>query len=95
MITIPQQSLFDVAVQEDGSVLAALEWALKNGLSITDELVPGQRLIAPVSVFKNTEVADYFKGKNQMIATGFHNNETMIPQLGIGKMIIGRNFIVG
>lgn len=96
MIAIENQSLFDVAVQEDGSFLAAFEWALANGLSITDELVPGQKLIAPNSELRNNEVADYFKGRNQMVATGFNigDGNSMIPELGIGTMAIGSTFIV-
>ena len=94
-IVIPNQSFFDVAVQEDGSVLNAFEWAIKNGFSITDDLDPGQNLIAPNSSYKNTEVADYFKGKKQMIATAM--KKPPIPPglgLGIGTMTIGSTFIV-
>lgn len=93
---IENQSFFDVAIQESGSVMAAFDWTLKNGLSITDELEPGQQLISPNSDFINTDVARYFKGKKQMIATGFNIGEgdSMIPELGIGTMAIGTTFIV-
>lgn len=96
MIAIENQSLFDVAVQEDGCFLAVFEWALANGLSVTDELAPGQKLAAPNSEFRNNDVADYFKGRNQMVATGFNIGDahTMIPELGIGQMTIGSTFIV-
>ncbi|RTY80674.1 hypothetical protein EKL97_10440 [Flavobacterium sp. LS1P28] len=94
---IENQSVFDVAVQESGSVLAAFDWALKNGLSLTDDLEPGQQLISPNSDFFNTDVAGYFKGKKQMIATGFNtaDGQSIIPTLGIGTMRIGTTFIVG
>lgn len=94
---IENQSVFDVAVQESGSVLAAFDWALKNGLSLTDDLEPGQQLISPNSNFINADVAGYFKGKKQMIATGFNieNGQSIIPTLGIGTMRIGTTFIVG
>lgn len=98
MITvIPEQSLFDVATQEDGSVQATFEWAVKNGFSITDDLAPGQQLLTPNSSFINAEVANYFKGKKQMIATGFNtaDGQSIIPTLGIGTMRIGTTFIVG
>lgn len=93
---IENQSVLDVAIQEDGSVMAFFEWALKNGLSITDELTPGQQLVSPNSSFRNAEIANYFKGKKQMIATGFNIGEgdSMIPELGIGQMAIGTTFIV-
>jgi hypothetical protein len=98
MITvIPEQSLFDIAIQQDGSDLTAFDWALKNGLSITDELFPGQKLVAPNSSLRNVEVANYFKGKKQMVASGFsvEVGNAIIPVLGIGKMRIGTTFIVG
>lgn len=70
MITVlPNQSLFDIAIQEDGNVLATFEWALANGISITKELVAGQKLIAPKAVNRNDEIARYFKSKKQNIAT--------------------------
>ena len=91
---LEKQSLLDLATQYDGSVLAAFEWSLANGLSITDYLTPNQKITAPVSIFKNTDVTNYFDGKRQMIATGFENNEILLPQLGIGTMTIGTTFIV-
>ncbi|MDI5894404.1 hypothetical protein [Flavobacterium algoritolerans] len=98
MITvIPNQSLFDIAVQEDGSVLVAFDRAFANGLSITAELFPKQKLVATNSSYRNNEVANYFKGKKQMIATGFNiaDGQSIIPTLGIGTMRIGTTFIVG
>lgn len=97
MITvIENQSFLDVAIQEGGSVLTAFELALSNGFSITDELIPGQQLTDTNSEFRNNEVANYFKGKNQMIATTFNGTiEQLIPPLGIGTMRIGSTFIVG
>lgn len=87
------QSLLDIAIQEDGSVMAAFEWCLKNAISITDELEAGQELLAPFSEFRNNDVANYFKGKNQMVATGFNGTiEDLIPDLGIGTMAIGSSF---
>lgn len=97
MITvIENQSFLDVAIQESGSVLSAFELALSNGFSITDELIPGQQLTETNSAFRNNEVANYFKGKNQMVATGFNGAiEDLMPELGIGTMRIGSTFIVG
>lgn len=98
MITvIESQSLFDIAIQECGSVLTAFELALTNGFSITDDLAPGQKLIASNSEFINNEVANYFKGKNLMVATGYiiDEGEVFLPKLGIGTMAIGSTFIVG
>ncbi|MGM8362141.1 hypothetical protein ACSV4D_09525 [Flavobacterium sp. ARAG 55.4] len=91
------QSLLDVAIQYNGFVTNVFELALKNGLSVTETLIPGQSIEFPLSDLIDTELVDYFKGKNQMIATGFNgsDNEDIIPQLGIGSMQIGSTFIVG
>lgn len=94
---IENQSLIDVSVQEHGSALTAFEWALKNGFSITDDLYAGQKLIIPESTFKNADVADYFKGKNQMVACGSKMGIESLPvkPIGIGAMIIENDFIIG
>jgi hypothetical protein len=97
IIVIENQSLFDIAIQESGSVLTAFDWAVANGFSITDDLAPGQKLIAPSSSYRNADVANYFKGKNQMVATGVTKDdlEKINPTLGIGTMAIGRTFTIG
>lgn len=94
MTVIDNQSVLDIAIQESGSVLAAFEWSIKNGLSITDELEPGQQLIKVNTGFINTDVVRYFKSKNQMSATGT-KRPPVPPGLGIGYMKIGINFKVG
>ena len=91
---IENQSLFDVAIQESGSVLAAFDWALKNGLSLTEDLVPGQKLTTPNSNFNHSEVAEYFKRKNIKVATAI-KKELVPPGLGIEYMRVGINFKVG
>ncbi|SNA83445.1 hypothetical protein DK150_550083 [Flavobacterium psychrophilum] len=71
-ITITKnQSLFDVAIQEFGSALAVVDLAFENNLSVTDLLVPGQKIIITKSDYKDNEVFDYFKNINKKIATGF------------------------
>jgi hypothetical protein len=91
---LSNQSVLDIAIQEDGNVLAAFEWAIANGISITEELEPGQKLTSQVSVFRNDDVARYFGGKKQMIATAMINESEINPPVGIGSMIIETNFIV-
>ena len=74
MITVIEgQSLLDIATQEDGNLLSAFDWAIANNLSITDELVPGQKLVSPKSIYRNNDMANYFKNRNQKIATGITN----------------------
>jgi hypothetical protein len=91
---VSNQSLLDIAIQEDGNILAAFEWALANGISITDMVDSGQKLNAPSSRYRNADVANYFKGKSQMVATALNDNE-LFPTLGIGGMIIETNFTIG
>jgi hypothetical protein len=68
---IENQSLIDIAIQQDGSALCAFDWAAANGLSITDVLTPGQQLIEPLSDYRNVDVANYFGKKSQKIAASF------------------------
>jgi hypothetical protein len=67
---IENQSLLDIAIQEDGCVLAVFDWALNNGLSVTDTLEPGQKIKIPKQeTFRYDELANHFKGNNTLIAT--------------------------
>ena len=92
---IENQSLLDVAIQADGNAQAAFEWALNNGISITDSLVPGQQFKMPKSeAFRHEDLSIYFKSRN--VATGFsiENSDLPIPLEGIGAMIIETSYIV-
>jgi len=79
---LSNQSLLDIAIQEDGNVLAAFEWALANGISITEELVPAQKLMAPTSVNRDNDIAQYFKNKIQNIATSSLTEKSNLDFLG-------------
>ncbi|MEO7977782.1 hypothetical protein [Flavobacterium sp.] len=94
---IENQSFLDVAIQEQGSALTAFELAIKNGFSITDDLLPGDSLVLPISNLENTGVANYFKGKRQMVACGskIGTQDLPIKPIGIGAMRIENDFIVG
>ena len=89
------QSLLDLAIQKNGSITTAFELALLNGISLTEELVPGQKLNFEKSTFSDDEIVNYFDNKKTMIATGFQNSDSILPHLGIGTMAIGTTFIVG
>ena len=69
MIVIENQSLLDVAVQEEGSAFAAVDLAVKNGLSITDDISPGQKLLLPESIYRNGDIATFFRNRRQLVAT--------------------------
>ncbi len=94
IIVIGNQSLFDIAIQEDGTILTAFDWAVVNEIQVTDLLIPGQTLINPNSQFRDVDVSQYFQLRNQMIATEYMSQTEEIEPVGIGQMIIGNNFIV-
>lgn len=64
MIVIAGQSLFDIAIQCDGSIFTIFDWAAANNISITDRLAPGMELTEPVlPANRDIDVANYFFGK--------------------------------
>ena len=66
--TLDGQSLFDIAVQEFGSIEAAFALATLNGLSVTDELTPGT-LLQKTGII-NKKIVSYYSDKNIKPATG-------------------------
>lgn len=97
MITvIANQSLLDLAIQENGNVDAVFDLAVANNISITEILSPGKEIIPVKSDYSNFETANYFKGRSKKIATGlnFEDSEILEPEFGIGLMEIGSTFIV-
>jgi len=97
IIVIEDQSLVDIALQEHGKALVGFELALLNGFSLTDDLFPGQKLEKAESLLANTDTANYFRGKGQMISCGSRVSAGNLPikPVGIGAMIIENDFIVG
>ncbi|WP_348814057.1 hypothetical protein [Flavobacterium maritimum] len=70
VIVIENQCLLDIAMQEDGSALAAFDWALNNRIAITDTLFPGQKTYMPKSEeFRDITNVNYFKSRKSKIAT--------------------------
>lgn len=89
------QNILDIATQQSGSVLASFDWAVANGISITDKLAAGQVLTNAFSVYENQDIANFFAGKQQLIATAISQEQIdIIDKIGIGTMIIENNFIV-
>jgi hypothetical protein len=91
------QSLLDISLQNNGTVMSVFELAHKNGISITEALTPGQNIEVPERGAIDTTIVTFYQNKNQIIATGLSNsgNVDILPRLGIGTMIIGTTFIVG
>jgi hypothetical protein len=96
IIVIENQSLLDISIEKNGNVLTLFDLALKNNLSITDDLYPGQKLNEVTTSVDNNNVKNYFIGKKQKVATSVSADlmEILNPQLGIGKMAIGSTFII-
>ena len=53
MKVLQGQTIFDIAIQELGSVEGAFALAVLNGISITDELTSGHELLLPVTSNKS------------------------------------------
>ncbi len=91
MITVEQgQSLRDVAIQYCGDVAAALDIAVINGISITQQLVAGSTLAIPSVVKK--DIVNYLAVNNLIPATDKEHTSSTLS--GIGYWQIERDFIV-
>ncbi len=66
------QSLWDIAIQEYGTVEAVFELAQANGLSVTDTLTAGQVLNVPEvdPALTQPEIVDYYRRNGIRPATG-------------------------
>ena len=68
-ITVQEgQSLFDIAIQACGAVAAVAVIASLNGLSVTDEIVPGTIVYLPESV--DRPVSEFYRLNRLAPATG-------------------------
>lgn len=76
-VVISQQSLFDLAVLEYGSVLAVFDLALNNNLSITDTPPPGTIMKLEATEEMDISVQDYCIRKSLNIATMTEMDESM------------------
>jgi len=65
---LDNQTFFDIAIQEFGSVEAAFVLALLNGYSVTDNLVPGTLLQRTLVIDKKVSI--YYSYNNLHPATG-------------------------
>ena len=85
------QSLFDISCQRLGSAEAAIQIALLNGISVTDDLLVSQELELPDVV--NKSIATYYANKGITPATGV-TDATIATLGGLGYMAIGIDFII-
>lgn len=63
------QNLLDISVQHTGTVENCFKIAVSNGLSVSDDLVPGQEIIIPIDVVIDKEILNYYKAKEIQPAT--------------------------
>jgi len=63
------QSMLDIAIMVSGSAEAAYNIALENGISITDDLTPGQVLVFEGNP-TNRRVVEYYAANGIKPATG-------------------------
>ncbi len=89
MKTLGRQSLFDIALQECGSVEGAISIAELNDVILTDELESGTELEID-SVLDKT-VSKYYTLNEINPATAI---DLVIPTGGIGYMAVQVDFIV-
>ena len=61
------QTLFDISLQELGSIEGVFELAMLNGFNMTDDLVPGQKLKLPEVI--EYDIQQYYKNKSINPAT--------------------------
>ena len=86
------QSILDKAIENTGDVENAFDLALLNQISLTDTLKTGTSIkLSPIT---NSKVVDFFNDYNKP-ATALSNMDLeQIENLGIGEMIIEKNFNV-
>ena len=70
-----RQSLFDVAVQHCGTMEAAFELAMLNGVALTDDLTPGTEL--SLTEPDDKSIVQTFDVNRYIPATGFTQSEIM------------------
>jgi len=86
------QSFLDKVIECTGSVDNAFEMAVLNGVSITDDVMVGQELNP--STITNSLIFGLFGELNRPATMIAKEQIAEIENIGIGKMIIGTNFIV-
>ena len=87
-----RQSVFDLATQINGDVKSAVDIALKNGFSFTQDLEAGSVYKETETIYKNELISDFFSAKNTELTTG--TPKTIQDLKGIGKMTINSDFII-
>lgn len=89
-IALSGQSLLDLAILLAGSAEAAFDLALENGMSLTDEVAPGQ-VVRYSGAAVSKQVAQYFAANRLQPATAISAEDNAG---GVGYWAIGINFFL-
>lgn len=88
------QNLTDIALRDTGNADNALEMALANGLSLTDDVAPGE-IILPEDTNDVVQHVAYYRRRNLQPATAITSaDESVAPIGGIEFMGIEIDFVV-
>ncbi len=91
-----KQSLLDVILQLTGAMDSLVSVAHLNNISITDDLVPGQKISFPEDVALDEDILNYYRAKKVQPATALSSEDKLVaakPE-GIGYWAIEVDFEV-
>ena len=89
------QSVIDFHLNHCGDLTDVLKTVIANGISITDDLTPGQIMVIPDEAIIDTDIRDYFYNKQIIPAAGIRKTtDQQEVQEGIGYWAIGVDFKV-
>lgn len=94
VIVNSRQTLFDLMIQECGSIENVFPVALRNELSITDDLHVGQQIEITPGDISQKRVASYLAARNIRPATALTSASESISPGGIGYMAVEIDFII-
>ncbi|MBU2526250.1 MAG: hypothetical protein KKC03_06590 [Bacteroidetes bacterium] len=93
-LTLDRQSLLDIAIKETGSITSIFDFAIINGVGITDDIVPGSAIEIPTIDYGFKGVVDYYKTNRIFPATDIDEATLPARDEGIGFWQIGLTFKV-
>lgn len=86
-----KQSLLDVVLQLTSSISSLIEVAHHNNISITDDLMPGQKIAFPERVELDEDILNYYRAKKVQPATALSSEDKIIASKPEGISYWGIN----
>lgn len=86
------QSLYDLAIQETGTIENVFDLAVKNNIAVTDMLPLDTPFIVPKKIEKDKNIVRYYNALNLKPAT--ENKGSIGNAIGINFWTIGIDFTV-